>query len=114
MKKDANASLLPAVVPQLELLGRSIRAARQARAWTVAEAAARVVTSPATYKRIEAGDPSVAMGSWCNALQQLGLLGAVVAAAAPEADKLGQALREANAPKRVGRSSRKDADLYDF
>lgn len=113
MKKEINASVLPAALPPLVLLGQSIRAARQARGWTVAEAAARVVTSPATYKRIEAGDPAVGMGFWANALLQLGLLDGVVAAAAPSMDKLGEALRAAKAPKRVGRA-RKQADDYDF
>ncbi len=46
MKKNSSASLLPAAVQPLHQLGQHIRAARQARGWTIAETAARAVMSP--------------------------------------------------------------------
>lgn len=113
MKKSSHASLLPSVATPLRELGQHVRAARQARGWTIAEAAARVVVSPATYKRIEAGDPSVSMAAWANTLSQLQLLNQVVAATAPANDTLGEVLRASTAIQRV-RKSRKLKDDYDF
>ncbi|PHV11447.1 helix-turn-helix domain-containing protein [Chitinimonas sp. BJB300] len=112
MKKSISASLLPSVESPLRELGQHIRTARQSRGWTVAEAAARMVISPATYKRIEAGDPSVSMASWATALSQLQLLGKVVTAAAPINDPLGEALRADRLSKRI-RKPKKEDD-YDF
>lgn len=112
MKKSVQASLLPSVESPLRELGQYVRTARQARGWTIAEAAARIVISPATYKRIEAGDPSVSMGAWANTLSQLQLFGQVVAAVAPAQDKLGEALRVDTAKRRVRKP--KVSDDYDF
>lgn len=112
MKKTSAASLLPSAQVPLHALGQHIRAARQARGWTIAETAARAVMSPATYKRIEAGDPSVSMTSWANVLLQFNLLTQCVAAVAPAQDALGEALRAEQAPKRVRKVKAKDD--YDF
>jgi transcriptional regulator with XRE-family HTH domain len=113
MKKSATASVLPSAQTPLIELGQYVRRARQARRWTIAEAAARVMVSPATFKRLEAGDPSVSMGAWANTLSQLGLLARVVAAASPASDTIGEALRAREAPKRVRKRKTED-DLYDF
>lgn len=112
MKKNSSASLLPSVESPLHELGRHIRAARQARGWTIAEIAARAVMSPATYKRMEAGDPSVSMTSWANVLFQFKLLEQCVAAVAPAQDRLGEALRADQVSKRVRKPKVKDD--YDF
>lgn len=114
MKKDAKAALLPALAPPLRQLGRNLRIARQDRGWTVVEAAARAVVSPATYKRMEAGDPSVAMGAWAAALFQLKLLDAMVGATAPAMDAIGEVFRTHKAIKRVRKSDAKDRSRYDF
>ncbi len=114
MKKNTEASLLPSVGNPLKEFGLHIRAARQARSWTIAEAAARAVISPTTYKRIEAGDASVSMASWAGVLHQMQLLAQVVAAAAPASDALGQALRSDKAIQRVRKPKPKAGDDYDF
>ncbi len=114
MKRSAKAALMPSLELPLKQIGRHLRAARQSRGWTVAEAAARVVISTATYKRIEAGDPSVSFGAWASAMFQLQLLDAVTAATAPAADRLGEALREYKAVKRVRKPGVKDESRYDF
>lgn len=114
MKRDVKAGLLPSLESPLRQLGQHLRAARHARAWTIAEAAARVVTSTGTYKRLEAGDPSVSIGTLASALMQMQLLESVVAAAAPAADQLGESLRAGNAVKRVRKSKVKDDARYDF
>ncbi|GAB4062514.1 helix-turn-helix transcriptional regulator [Uliginosibacterium sediminicola] len=113
MKKQASAALPSLLVAPLHTLGGNLRAARQARGWTIAEAAARSLVSPATYKRLEAGEPSVALGTWITVLHQLQLLDAVLAATAPQADALGEALRARKAPRRVRKSADEDA-RYDF
>ncbi len=114
MKRNANASLLPSLESPLKRLGQHLRAARQSRRWTIAEAAARVVTSTGTYKRLEAGDPSVSVGTWASALMQMQMLDAVVAATAPAADRLGETLRAQTAIKRVRKPKAKDDARYDF
>jgi transcriptional regulator with XRE-family HTH domain len=112
MKRDVNASMLPSLEKPLKLLGLQLRLARQSRGWTIAEAAARVVVSPTTYKRMEAGDPRVAMGYWAAVMQQFDLLEKVVKATAPTEDTLGQALRMTLARQRVRKTN--EDDLYDF
>lgn len=114
MKKDINASILPSLETPLKQMGKYVRAARQARDWTIAEASARIGVSTATYKRIEAGDPAVAFGSWMTALFQLQLLDQVVLATAPAADKLGEALRALKAPKRIRSKKSGGEERYDF
>lgn len=114
MKKDIRAALLPSLEQPLMQMGKHVRAARQARNWTIAEAAARIGVSSATYKRIEAGDSAVAFGSWMTAFMQMQLLGQIVAATTPAADKLGEALREIKAPKRIRSKKSVDGDRYDF
>lgn len=114
MKKDISASILPSLDQPLTQMGKHVRAARQARSWTIAEAAIRIGVSTATYKRIEAGDPAVAFGSWMTAFLQMQLLDQIVAATAPAADKLGEALRELKAPKRIRSKKSDEGDRYDF
>ena len=114
MKKTTGNSLLPSAERPLKELGLHIRAARQARGWTIAEAAVRAVMSPTTYKRIEAGDASVGMASWAGVLQQMQLLNQMVSAAAPTNDALGQAMRRDKAIKRVRKPKPKAGDDYDF
>lgn len=114
MKKDINNSILPSLEAPLQQMGKHVRAARQARNWTIAEAAVRIGVSTATYKRIEAGDPAVAFGSWMTAFLQMQLLDQIVAATTPAADKLGEALRELKAPKRIRSKKSAEGDRYDF
>lgn len=113
MKKNARAALPPALIESLRTLGSHLRTARQARGWTIAEAAARSLASAATYKRLESGEPSVAIGTWITALAQFQLLEAWLAATAPQADALGEALRARKAPRRVRKPADEDS-RYDF
>ena len=113
MQKSAATSILPSAREPLAQLGLSVRRARQARRWTIEETATRVMASPATIKRLEAGDPSVAVGTWANVLSQLALLDRVVAAASPSNDQLGEALRARETPKRV-RKRKSEEDRFDF
>lgn len=114
MQRSSKASLLPSLEASAKQLGLQMRLARQSRGWTLVEMAARAVTSVSTCKRIESGDPSVALGSWLSVLSQLQLLDSVVAASAPEADKLGQAYRDLRRPQRVRPGGLIKEDRYDF
>lgn len=113
MKRVVGASIFTHVNQASIEMGRNIRAARQARGWTMAATAERSLISLATYKKIEAGDPSVAFGFWLQTLFQLGLMEQVSQATAAHTDKLGEALRAEQSPKRV-RTPSKGKDAYDF
>ena len=47
----------------LRLLGDRVRLARRERRWTVEDLAARVGVSPVTIRKVEKGDPTVALGT---------------------------------------------------
>lgn len=113
MKRVVGASVFTNVNQASMEMGRNIRAARQARGWTMAATAERSLISLATYKKIEAGDPSVAFGFWLQTLFQLGLMDQVSQATAPHTDKLGEVLRAEQSPQRV-RAPGKGKDSYDF
>ncbi|MGH8888922.1 MAG: helix-turn-helix domain-containing protein [Acidothermaceae bacterium] len=53
---------LPAAGLAVEALGAMIAAGRRRRGWTATELAERLGTSAPTLRRIERGDPSVAIG----------------------------------------------------
>lgn len=110
MRKMISASVFAPVQNASLTLGRSIRAARQARGWTMVEAADRALISLATYKRIEAGDPSVASGLLLQVLFQMGLLNQLADSIAPASDELGEVLRRDKAPKRISKPTRDRVD----
>lgn len=53
----------PQTMEALGLLGRLVRLARLQHRWTIAEVAERVGVSPTTIRKVETGDPSVALGT---------------------------------------------------
>lgn len=57
------APLPPAAADAVRVLGQQIRTARQERGWTVADLAAKTQVSPPTVTAIEAGAPTVAIGT---------------------------------------------------
>jgi hypothetical protein len=63
--------------------------------------AERSLISLGTYKKTEAGNPSVVFGFWLQTLFQLGLMEQVSQATAPHTDKLGEVLRAEQSPPRV-------------
>jgi len=66
-------TLLPKVKRRLGVLGEQIRLARLRRNFTAAIVAERSSLTRETLKKIERGDPSVKMGSYCSVLHSLGL-----------------------------------------
>ena len=53
----------PQTAEALTLLGARVRLARLERRWTIVEVAERVGVSPVTIRKVETGDPSVALGT---------------------------------------------------
>ncbi len=74
MPKHSNAlSALPSdAALKLVMLGERLRAHRTLQQWTIAEMAARLLCSPATYRALEAGKPTTSTGILMNALWLLG------------------------------------------
>lgn len=82
--------------------GRSINIARRRRQLTEAMMAERIGVGRQTYRRVEQGDPSVAIATYLMALFVLGLeWGGLEKTADPQADDTGTALAIAQLPKRV-------------
>jgi transcriptional regulator with XRE-family HTH domain len=113
MKRELKKSVKPAEQKALDALGTSLKAARLARRMTIAELATRTGISVGTIKRLQQGDPAVALGSWFACLSVLGLL-ANVTVNLPK-DQLGDKLRTQQIRQRGARKLHaKKAQLYDF
>lgn len=67
-------TLSPLTVEALRLLGRRVAVARRERRWTVAELAERVGVSVVTVRKVERGDPTVALGTAFEAAALLGVI----------------------------------------
>ena len=65
--------LSPITVKALDLLGRRVALARRERRWTSAELAERVGVSVVTIRKVEKGDPTVALGTAFEAAAVLGV-----------------------------------------
>ncbi|HEY5290567.1 MAG TPA: 2'-5' RNA ligase family protein [Caulobacteraceae bacterium] len=90
----------------LRKLGEDIRNARRRRQLTMAILAERALTTRQTLQKVEAGDPTVAMGIYATVLQELGLLNGLGELAAFSHDEVGLSLSDENLPKRVRLRSR--------
>ena len=92
----------PAAVRRaLRKLGADIRDARRRRRLPMAVVAERAFTSRSTLQRVEAGETSVSVGIYAGVLQALGLLHGLSQIADIGNDPVGQALANAELPKRV-------------
>lgn len=83
-------------------LGRGLNIARRRRKLTSAMMAERIGVSRQTYRRLEQGDPTVAMGTVLMAFFVLGLeWDSLERSASPQSDDTGTALELATLPKTV-------------
>lgn len=85
----------------LSKLGQDVANARRKRHLTIAMMAERMGVAPNTYRRVEKGDPAVAMGAYVMALFVLGLGGTLGDLVDARRDEVGLQLDEARLPKRV-------------
>lgn len=82
----------PSALAQLSALGERLRLARRRRGITAVLFAERMGVSRETHRRLEKGDPSIAIGTYVRALRVLGLDHDVDAVARD--DELGRKLQD--------------------
>jgi transcriptional regulator with XRE-family HTH domain len=85
----------------LKKLGQDIAAARRRRRLTMQMMAERAGVSRVTYARVEAGDPTVSMGTYAATLFVLGIDTPFAELADPSADNRGLLMEMTALPKRV-------------
>src|SRR4030088_246207 len=93
----------------LRELGSAIRVARLRRRQSAQDFASRLGVSLPTLRKLERGDPGVALATFGTALWLIGLLDRLRDLARPEADVLGNVLETSRLPRRV----RKARDALD-
>lgn len=101
MKNNSSAILPPSLRRSLLQLGTDISLARRKRALAEAIMAERIGVSRGTYRRVEAGDPNVGMGTYAMALFVLGLGTPIATLADARDDEAGLLLDAERVPKRV-------------
>lgn len=77
----------------LRILGQNIDYARLARQWSQDEAAKRTGMSRTTYRSLEQGSDSVAIGHYVSALNLYGVADGIKHLGAPHLDEVGCRLR---------------------
>lgn len=94
----------------LQALGTDLRVARRRRRMSLREMAERMGVSIPTVQRMEAGEPTVAIGIHISALWVLGLHGRVAILADPSTDQAGLSAELARLPH----SKQPSDDDFDF
>ena len=101
MRSSLHDLLPPPTRRALAKLGQDVATARRKRNFTVAMMVERMGVATNTYRRVEKGDPTVAMGAYAMALFVLGFGTALGELVDPKADDVGLQLDEARLPKCV-------------
>jgi hypothetical protein len=101
MRSSLHDLLPPPTRRALAKLGQDLVTARRKRRFTVAMMVERMGVATNTYRRVEKGDPTVAMGAYAMALFVLGLGSALGDLVDPKRDEVGLLLDEERLPKRV-------------
>lgn len=101
MRSSLHDLLPPLVRRSLSKLGKDVANARRRRQLTIAMMAERMGVAQNTYRRVEKGDASVAMGGYAMALFVLGFGHAVGDLIDVRRDDVGLQLDEERLPKRV-------------
>ena len=97
---------LPATVRRaLAALGSDLSLARRRRRISTASMAERIRASVATLRRMERGDPSVAIGTIAQALMIFGAADRLEQLLATGADELGLQLMDEALPQRIRRKT---------
>jgi transcriptional regulator with XRE-family HTH domain len=94
----------------LEELGRAIRVARIRRRQSAQDFASRLGVTLPTLRKLERGDPGVAVATFVSALWLVGLLDRLRDLAKPENDVLGNMLETSRLPRRVRKSTHDELD----
>ena len=104
-KQDAVPVPMP-VVRALEKLGHDLSLARRRRMLTQESMAERIQTSVATLRRLEKGDPRVAIGVIAQAFLVLGELNKISGLLDTATDEIGLSLMNEQLPQRVRNKKR--------
>lgn len=107
---NSTAILPTRLILALERLGSDISIARRRRRMTIQDACARTGVSVKTYRRIEAGEPTVSMMGYAIVLDVLGMSDRIARLAAPDQDLIGQAADIEHLPRRIVHSGKREAD----
>lgn len=81
--------------------GAELRLARVRRKISIRNMAERMMVSPRTVARLEAGDPSISLGILLSALWMLQLHHRFSGIADPDADTVGKAMHIEQLPRRI-------------
>ena len=100
-----NHPSLPSVLKQLTALGERMRLARLRRKLSTELFSERVGVSRETLRRLEQGDPSIAIGTYMSALRVLGLDKDIDTLA--QDDVLGRKLQDLDLPRPAPRGAAK-------
>jgi hypothetical protein len=90
----------------LRKLGQDIRDARLRRRIPTAIMSQRALVTRTTLHKVEKGDPTVAMGTYCTVLFVLGMTERLAELADARFDRLGLVLEEERLPKRIRSAAR--------
>ena len=96
-------NMSPAMRRRLRNLGEDLRTARRRRRIAQTDLADRMGVSVGTVKRMEAGDPGVAIGTVAMCLLALGKVERLAGLLPEEADDIGLMVDRANLPQRIRR-----------
>ena len=91
-------------------LGAAVRVARIRRRQSAQDFASRLGVTLPTLRKLERGDPGVAVATFVSALWLIGLLDRLRDLAKPENDVLGNMLETTRLPQRVRKSAHDDLD----
>jgi transcriptional regulator with XRE-family HTH domain len=100
----ATHPVFPSVLKQLSALGERLRLARVRRDLATELFAERMGVSRETLRRLEKGDPTIAIGTYMRALRVLGLDGDIETVARD--DELGRKLQDLALPRPRPRGTR--------
>jgi transcriptional regulator with XRE-family HTH domain len=93
-----------AVRSALSELGAAIRVARLRRRRSAQDFASRLGVTLPTLRKLERGEPGVAVATFVSALWLIGLLDRLRDLAKPESDVLGNMIESTRLPRRVRKS----------
>ncbi len=91
----------PAMRRRLQTLGEDLRTARRRRRITQTDLAARMGVAVGTVKRMEAGDPGVAIGTVAMCLLALGKVERLSMLLPEELDDIGMMVDRQSLPRRI-------------
>jgi transcriptional regulator with XRE-family HTH domain len=96
---------------QMVNFGENIRLARTRRKIRQEDMAKRIAISVKTYRKIESGDPTVAVGLYASALFMLGISEDFSSLVDPAKDRIGMSMERRNMPERIRLKKDKELDF---